>query len=496
MSDELIRWPIAFGQSFASKAVVDKIEVPEKYYRAIDEKLAELEQWNDIFVDVEVDKPHTWFSAGLSAMRALSEPMDTDAEVYENSPLQAFVDEHDLDQNTTSMTSKQFLLEVSQEVMSDSEVVLKTDIGIMMEYEVEECENNFYFFLRNSGGERQHERDTVFYLPRGEAKYDLVGQLSDIFWENKKIVKVGYEEDNSSYIREIDFDGREYEGPLTVLYDKLKMYIESDTRRCILFQGPPGTGKSTLAYNIAERVSKRTLVLSHDIIRSTNDREWDEIMDHLKPEMLLIDDIDRCARDMENKLHLFEDKHCDVPLIVLTSNDYSRLPPAFKRPGRVDQIIEMQDPPEKIRYEVIRSLGEQEGVDIPEEKMPVLDMIYQEYPGAYIVELLRRCDAEGWDYKIPEYGLTFKELSDKIIKAWNGEIDVDEVKESEIGKGNWKGKFDENPHTEGEGMMGGMSRMKDSRFPPEDFEPANQMGDAEVDITNNLKKDGDPIDED
>jgi hypothetical protein len=185
------------------------------------------------------------------------------------------------------------------------------------------------------------------------------------------------------------------------------------------------------------------------------------LINDFDPEMILVDDIDRCDHSLNQKLHLFEDKHCEVPLVIFTSNHYRQLPDAFKRPGRVDQIIEMMDPPESVRYDVIRSLGEQEGVDIPEEKIPLLDIIYQEYPGAYVVELLRRCDIEGWDYQIPEYGLTFEKLPEDVIKAWNGEITVEDVKKS--GDRSWDGKFGQRSNQEDDLMSDMVSQLRQAQ---------------------------------
>lgn len=446
--DEVVKWTFSLGRSIASKAIVDKIEIPEKYYREVDNKFSELEKWSQMVSNLEPDKPHTWFHTGVDVLRELSVPMEVEGRVYEQDPFSAFAEENDLERrrpNDTDATTYELLNDIRKKVMSESVELISNDQGVLMAHPFEELENDFYFFFPKSDEDSRGNELEHYFLPEDpEERVNLFTKLASIFWEDKKIIRAGMPEDQSnkdSFVEEIDFDGREYEGPLTELYDTLSKYIENDTRRCILFQGPPGTGKSTLAYNLAERISGRTVVLTHDFLRSVYEEEWIEFMNIFQPEMILVDDIDRCAHQVESNLELFEERYCMVPLIVFTSNHYGQLPAAFKRPGRVDQIVKMQDPPESVRREVIKSLADQEDVEIPEDKFPILDMIYQEYPGAYIVELLRRCDVEGWDYEIPEYGLTFEKLSDDIIKAWNGEIDVEEVEKK---AGGWEEKFGNN----------------------------------------------------
>ena len=450
----MIKWSMSVGQSLASKAIVDKIEIPQKYYTKIDRKLNELEEWGRIINSVDTEKPHTWVSGGLNIIRKLSVPMETEGEIAKNDPLQGFLNQKELetpDAGNNLLFMKHFYKDICKDVLPYSETEMKIEeTGIIKKFPLETTDRDFYFLVSERSEDQKkrakNKNPYTILLPRKKSERSKVGRelFLRVFWRDRNIIKIDYSERGNLegvVFQDSEFDGRRYEGILTELYGKLRKYIKEGTRRCILFQGPPGTGKSTLAYNIAEKVSSRTIVLSKELIFSIGNEDiWNEIQNHLNPEMILVDDIDRCHMELENKLHFFEDKHCDVPLIIFTSNHYGKLPGAFKRPGRIDQIIKMVDPPEKIRHEVIKSLGKQEGVEIPKDKFPILDIIYQEYPGAYIVELIRRCGVEGWDYKIPEYGLTFKNLPDEVVKVWNGEKELEDLKEIE--SSSWGDKFE------------------------------------------------------
>jgi SpoVK/Ycf46/Vps4 family AAA+-type ATPase len=212
---------------------------------------------------------------------------------------------------------------------------------------------------------------------------------------------------------------RAYEGTLTELYEVLRLYMEGEVRRVVLFNGKPGTGKSTLALNLADALSKRTLILSHKTLEWTSLDDWVYILEMFQPEMLIIDDIDRLGSMLQKKLYLFEEKSCNVPLVVLTSNHKDWLPDAFKRPGRIDQIIDMETPSSDIRREVVKKIAMMEGVEIPEDRLDILDRIHRRYSGAYMVELFRRVKIEGWTYNIPSYDQTFNELHEALRTEWN-----------------------------------------------------------------------------
>lgn len=417
-----MKWSIILGQIVTSKAVVDKIRLPGKYYNTVDSGLREMEQWSNTFKGLELDKPQTWVQTGLRVMRRISEP-EEEIEKPKKSLIFRFIEKMGY-VRLDNLNSIRFYHDFIRNYYKESEVVIEGEQGILRRIVLEGCEDDFYFYELVKSESSEVEIDAVPFLPdfedfreRREAINEVIASL---YWSDRQIIKLDLRSDIIEYA---DFKplSREYEGVLTTLYEDLKVYKEKGIRRSILFQGPPGTGKSTLAFNLAQKLSGRTIVISHKFLQWVNDPQWEYVISLLQPEMIVVDDIDRISDDLKRRLHLFEDHYCPVPLILMTSNHYDWLPDAFKRPGRIDEIIEMQNPSRKIRYEVIRAIARQEGVAVPEEKMAILDEIHEDYPGAYIVELLRRVKGQGWDYSIPPYDLTFAKL-DKATKArWNGE---------------------------------------------------------------------------
>lgn len=416
-SEKLMKWSIALSQYLGSKAVVDKINLPQKYYNMVDSSLKELEKWSTTFKGLEIDKPHTYFQTGLNVMRKISVP-EEEIEVNPKSLIVRYAEKKDFVRLENCNTFL-FYQDIIRQNYEDAIPIIKGDKGIFQVIPMPSGENfHFYELL-----EKDSEMEYLPFLPdmtkRPARRLAVEKSLATLYWENRQIIKLDLRNDVIEF-DDVDAISRNYEGELTSVSENLIKCRNAGIRRSILFQGPPGTGKSTLVGNISSMISKRTVVLTHSFMDWVNEHQWATLLRILQPEMIIVDDIDRISRIMERKLAFFEDHYCNVPFILMTSNHYTLLPDAFKRPGRIDEIIEMQNPVRKIRYEVIRSIAQQEGIAIPEDRMPILDEIHEEYPGAYIVELLRRVKAYGWDYQIPAYDLTFKELKSETRNKWNG----------------------------------------------------------------------------
>ena len=121
------------------------------------------------------------------------------------------------------------------------------------------------------------------------------------------------------------------------------------------------------------------------------------LLEALRPEMIIVDDIDRVGEvALTGKLPLFEERHCEVPLVLFTSNDHTRLPAALRRPGRIDQIIEVDEPDDGTRYAVLREKIAELGVEPPEEAMVCHRDVADGLLHGHVVEWVRRCDVLGW----------------------------------------------------------------------------------------------------
>ena len=418
MSLTLIR--TAVSHILTSRAIIDQIELPNTQFSKYKKGLDDMAEWVNLFKTFDPKKPHTWVSTGLKFASKVSVPKRV-VEPSKRSLITRFLDSQGL-VKVDQYNALTFYQDILQKNFKDSKVVHADDGGVLRVLPVEGCEPFYFYELETPATHRGRDYSYLPFLPDAvrhtERRKVMNEKLCDLFWSDKKHLKVAIGSEFLDYTVLAPSE-RAYQGVLVELYDKLNEYLTLDVRRVLLFNGPPGTGKSTLALNLAEALSKRTVVITHSTLEWISEDDWEYFLNMVQPEMIVVDDIDRLASLLQKKLFLFEEKTCDVPLVVLTSNHIEWLPDAFKRPGRIDQIIEMETPGIEVRKQVLLKIAELEGVTVPEDRIDILDKIHERHSGAYLVELFRRVKVEGWDYKIPAYDRTFQDLSATHRNQWN-----------------------------------------------------------------------------
>lgn len=144
--------------------------------------------------------------------------------------------------------------------------------------------------------------------------------------------------------------------------------------RALLFYGSPGTGKSTILRKIAEILELKTLRISFDDISSDISALLMPMIKVLKPDVLIMDDVDRSSRN-SSLIALIEQFKQHVKVILASANHTQLMDQAVLRPGRFDEAV----PVELLDMAVINALVG-EGV-INEHKK-----ILQELPIVYIDE--------------------------------------------------------------------------------------------------------------
>lgn len=150
--------------------------------------------------------------------------------------------------------------------------------------------------------------------------------------------------------------------------------VGSTITRSLLFYGRAGTGKSTCVRAIAEGLGMRSLRISFFAIDEEISTTLIPSLKILKPEVLIIDDIDR-AHDQELLLEQLETFRAKVRVILATANYTRQIDKAILRPGRFDEAIRL----EKLDAEVVGTLI---GDDVPLEYREKLG----EMPIAYVNE--------------------------------------------------------------------------------------------------------------
>jgi len=403
-----------------SRAVVDKIQMSNPMYETFKSSSQELESWISVFKSFDPKKPQTWITTGMKIASKVSEPK-TEIKIPTKTLLKRFLTEMAL-VKVDQLNAIPFYQDVVQKNFKKSKALEVGEDGVLHMLSLPVGQPFFFYDLKEPLSHKDRDISVLPFVPDAMEhpvrRKVLNRQLADLFWRDKKHLNLSVTSDSMEYTIAEPGD-RAYEGTLTELYEVLRLYMEGEVRRVVLFNGKPGTGKSTLALNLADALSKRTLILSHKTLEWTSLDDWVYILEMFQPEMLIIDDIDRLGSMLQKKLYLFEEKSCNVPLVVLTSNHKDWLPDAFKRPGRIDQIIDMETPSSDIRREVVKKIAMMEGVEIPEDRLDILDRIHRRYSGAYMVELFRRVKIEGWTYNIPSYDQTFNELHEALRTEWN-----------------------------------------------------------------------------
>lgn len=148
----------------------------------------------------------------------------------------------------------------------------------------------------------------------------------------------------------------------------------------ICLYGPPGTAKSTLAKALAYYTGRRLYTLS---LASISDSTFEGAFADMGPNALLVlDDIDiglqnrEATNDTGVKLstllsHLDGSMSRGDLIVVMTTNDISKLDPALTRPGRVDLKQEVSYPNADNISEYIRNFFDEDVVFLGEPRVMV-----------------------------------------------------------------------------------------------------------------------------
>lgn len=410
-----------------SKVIVDQSKIPYKYYSKIEPLASKIMSWANTFSDVEIDNPVSIVEGGW---KAFQKAVESPPRITLSNPIAKF-----LKANPQIVSLDNVSLIAAGQIISKygvSKVVKRTDTEELIRINLHGLERDVFLLAITPatvvGGSLDDEDDDDDY-----AYDDAGGDGSDVtrFLCHKNDIEIVYEymshviwgddlcmiagKSNNALLKVTPHEPttRDYSGPALKYLDSLEKYYKAGIRRNIIFQGIPGSGKTTLCATAMRRFQKRTLYITTDFLREVRQDEWKSFCKIVKPDLVIIDDIDRMSHGvLENLLFMFEDSWYHVPITLMTTNREGSLPAAFRRPGRIDQILEMEDPSDDMRMVMIMDIANMEGItEVPEEYKQTLIEIHKDFSESHLVEFLRRVKVEGWDYKIPENDISFRDLT-------------------------------------------------------------------------------------
>lgn len=394
-----------------SKVIVDESRIPRKYYNMVYPLTSEFNQWMNSFDELDLEKPETWISTARRVAYKLVEQPQVSSDP---------ITEYLMDRDVTKISNcvKWMVVAVFKE-LKPLELCIEHSNTKLVSWESPKGE--IVYFTLDSNAKKGGEPFESCFVSHKNGQSALQ-EIAGIFWSSRKSIFMDYEEAQIK-TKETKLSQRQYKGRTLQLVRDLKKFHDNGIRRVLILQGKPGTGKSTLCANAAKELSDRTLVLSHTFVQNVESFEWFEVISTLEPFMVIVDDIDRVPiRHMENSLDLFEDSQYHVPITLMTTNDQNRLPDAFRRPGRVDQIIDMPEPEYDIKLEMIKQFCDDVGVDYPPpHRVEFMCDMLDNRSGAFIREMLCRYKVYGWDYEPPDNDMIYgKSATSQSHDSFNG----------------------------------------------------------------------------
>lgn len=173
-------------------------------------------------------------------------------------------------------------------------------------------------------------------------------------------------------------------------------FLKKGRSRCLLFRGAPGTGKSTLARAIAREIGRKVLVADHEAMGVLDGGTISRIISLLDPGVLVLNDVDRADNaEYRGLLDALEQRRDKVLLTCLTVNDVSRLDPALLRPGRVSQVIQVEEPGQDSRAKLLRYYSDKYKVRFTDSESERMLTETEGFSPSDIRELCEVADAVG-----------------------------------------------------------------------------------------------------
>ena len=393
MYTKLVTTAAGVAITLTSRVMNGELEIPQSTRQLIERARKRVDVLNHIVGNLDLTQPATW---GRFVARILEMASDPDRRFDNTQQVRAWLNlESPVHMPALLLRHAMRTLEWSVIHQNESAVL---ELTRLVDGEV---------LLVQERELQGHDPPALYTNAAGHARlHELRACLLTGFWQGRPAVRL---EKVGEHImdRALPLEGFVYRGEALKLVEQWRQFLTLGIRRNILLQGDPGCGKTTLCHHAARELSERTLVLDASLLSDMNLGEWFELLEVTDPQVLIIDDIDREAHHFTSNLRLFEEGHCKVPLVLFTSNAYATLPSAMRRPGRIDQIVQLDEPCEQMRWEIIEEMARAVDVLIPSARKAWLLSLHEDYSAAHVLEALRRARILGWEETEREGDISF-----------------------------------------------------------------------------------------
>lgn len=330
------------------------------------------------------DKPRKldWFAVGMAVTNVLLTARNEikryqtvdpwqyyDPEIHERIPPAMRMLFIDLSEDTKTVASH------------DSYELLEADLGGAKVY-WRKYNNNVDF-----GPFCKKEDVPTLYKAIGERLWTSIGSDHAVLTEDQNI---------DPTIEEADFTIHETT-TLREFKERVQKFLDAGITRSFLLEGSPGTGKSSAVVYLIQSLKLRSFRTTISALTGNN---WDGarcatdslegLLMALRPDVLVLDDIDRGWLGRDGLLKLFEVARRYCKLIVATANNKDHMVGAMLRVGRFDDHIKF----EGVDVEVLRAMLDAEDHELIKK--------FQGWPIAYIQNFITTKSVMGRDVAIGE----------------------------------------------------------------------------------------------